>query len=84
VFMAGLGLTVLAGWAIHVPALPQFLVRLPPMTCNSAACLLLCGLALLIIVLRGPHWLVILCAGTTRRVKTRLAAGERGDGGPQA
>jgi hypothetical protein len=33
------------------------------MTSNSAACFLLCGLALLIIVLRGPHWLVILCAG---------------------
>jgi PAS domain S-box-containing protein len=63
VFMVALGLTVLAGWFAHIPALIQFVPQLPPMTRNAAACSLLCGLALLIVVLRGPRWLTVVCAG---------------------
>ena len=64
VFLVALGLTVLAGWFSHTPALIQVLPQLPPMTRNTAACFLLCGLALLIVALKGPRWLVVACAGT--------------------
>ena len=64
VFVVALGLTVLAGWFSQTPALIQVLPRLPPMTRNAAACYLLCGLALLIAALKGPRWLVVVCAGT--------------------
>jgi PAS domain S-box-containing protein len=63
VFMVALGLTVLAGWFSHIPALIQFGSQLPPMTRNAAACSVLCGLALLMVVLRGPRWLTVVCAG---------------------
>ena len=45
-FIAGLGLTVLAGWVAQAPAMIQLLIRLPPMPRNAAACFVLCGLAL--------------------------------------
>ncbi len=63
VFTVALGLTVLAGWFAHAPALVQFLPQLPAMTRNAAACFLLCGIALLTEALRGPRWLVVVCAG---------------------
>ena len=63
VFMVTLGLTVLVGWFSHTRALIQFGPQLPPMTRNAAACSLLCGLALLTVVLRGPRWLTVVCAG---------------------
>jgi PAS domain S-box-containing protein len=63
VFMVALGLTVLAGWFSHIPALIQFGSQLPPMTRNAAACSVLCGLALLMVVLRAPRWLTVVCAG---------------------
>lgn len=63
VFMVALGLTVLVGWFSHTPALIQFVPQLPPMTRNAAACSLLCGLALLMVVFRCPRWLTVVCAG---------------------
>jgi two-component system sensor histidine kinase/response regulator len=58
-----LGLTVLAGWIFHIPALVQLLPQLPPMARNAAACFLLCGLALLMAALGSPRWPVVVCAG---------------------
>ena len=63
VFMAALGVIVLAGWFSHIPALVRFGTQLPPMTHNAAACSILCGLALLIMALRGPRWLTAVSAG---------------------
>src|ERR1700730_16798036 len=63
VFIVALGLTVLAGWFLHIPALVQLLPHLAPMTRNAAACFLLCGLALLMAALGSPRWLVVVCAG---------------------
>ncbi len=63
VFNVALGLTVLVGWFSHTPALVQLLPQLPPMTRNAAACFVLCGLALLMVALRSPRWLVVVCAG---------------------
>ena len=68
VFIVVLGLTVLAGWFLHFPALIQFRPYLLPMTRNAAACFLLCGLALLTVALRGPRWLVVACAGAASAV----------------
>jgi two-component system, sensor histidine kinase and response regulator len=62
-FIVALGLTVLAGWFLHAPALIQLLPHLPPMTRNAAACFLLCGLALLMVALGSPRWLVVACSG---------------------
>ncbi len=62
VFIVALGLSVLAGWFTHSYALVQLMPHLPPMTRNAAACFLLCGLALLMVVLRGPRWLTVVCA----------------------
>src|SRR5829696_7196790 len=67
-FMIAVGLTVLVGWFSHTPALIQFGLQLPPMTRNAAACSLLCGLASLIVVLRGPRWLAVVCAGIVSTV----------------
>jgi PAS domain S-box-containing protein len=75
VLMLALGLTVLAGWFSHVPALIQFGPQLPPMTRNAAACSVLCGLALLMVVLRGPRWLTVVCAGIVSAVSI-LTIGE--------
>jgi uncharacterized membrane protein YciS (DUF1049 family) len=63
VFVVALGLTVLAGWISHTPALVQLLPHLPPMTRNAAVCFLLCGLALLMVALGSPRWPVVVCAG---------------------
>jgi len=63
VFMVALGLTVLAGWFSHTYALVQLKPHLPPMTRNAAACFLLCGVALMMVVLRGSRWLAVVCAG---------------------
>ena len=63
VLVMALGATVLAGWFSYSPALIQVLPQLPPMTRNTAACFLLCGLALLMLALRGPRWLVVMFAG---------------------
>jgi PAS domain S-box-containing protein len=63
VFIFTLGLAVLAGWFSHTTSLIQFKAQLPPMTRNAAACFLLSGLALMTIVLRGPRWLAVVCAG---------------------
>ena len=62
-FIAALGLIVMVGWLSHTPALIQFGSQLPPMTRNAAASSLLCGLALLMVVLGGPRWLAVSCAG---------------------
>lgn len=62
-FMVALGVIVLTGWFSHTPALIQFGFQLPPMTRNAAACSLLCGLALLMVVLKGPRWVTVTCAG---------------------
>ena len=62
-FMVALGGTVLVGWFSHTPALIQFGFQVPPMTRNAAACSLLCGVALLMVVLKGPRWLTVVCAG---------------------
>jgi signal transduction histidine kinase/DNA-binding response OmpR family regulator len=62
IFVIALGLTVLAGWFSHTPALFQILPQLPPMTRNTAACFALCGLALLLVTLGRGHWLVAACA----------------------
>jgi signal transduction histidine kinase/CheY-like chemotaxis protein len=64
VFNMALGLTVLAGWLFMVPRLVQVLPHLPPMTRNAAACLQLCGLAMLLVTLESRRWLVVACAGT--------------------
>ncbi len=74
-FMGALGLTVLVGWFSHPPALIQFGPQLPPMTRNAAACSLLGGLALLTVVLRGPRWLTVVCAGIISAI-TILTIGE--------
>ena len=63
VFIAALGLMVLLGWFFHIPSLIQLRPGLPPMTRNAAACFSLCGLALLTIVLKGPKWIAVSCAG---------------------
>jgi PAS domain S-box-containing protein len=63
VFIVALGATVLVGWLSHTTWLIQFKPHLPPMTRNAAACFVLCGLALLMIVRGGPRWLVVVCAG---------------------
>lgn len=63
VLMVALGLAVLIGWLSHTVALVQLSPQLPPMTRNAAACFLLSGLALLIVALRGPRWLVVASAG---------------------
>jgi PAS domain S-box-containing protein len=63
VLIAALGLIVLIGWFSHNPLLIQLRPDLPPMTRNAAACFLLCGLALLTIVLKGPKWIAVACAG---------------------
>jgi PAS domain S-box-containing protein len=63
VFIAALGLMVLVGWFSHNTSLIQLRPELPPMTRNAAVCFLLCGLALITIVLKGPKWLVLTCAG---------------------
>lgn len=74
-FMGALGLTVLVGWFSHTPALIQFGPQLPPMTRNAAACSLLGGLALLTVVLSGPRWLTVVCAGIVSAI-TILTIGE--------
>jgi PAS domain S-box-containing protein len=61
--IVALGATVLVGWFSHTTALIQFKPHLPPMTRNAAACFVLCGLALLMVVRKGPRWLVVVCAG---------------------
>lgn len=61
-FMVALGGTVLAGWFSNTPALIQFGFQVPPMTRNAAACSLLCGVGLMIVVLKGPRWLTVVCA----------------------
>src|SRR6185295_2557932 len=58
-----LGVVVLAGWFFHLPALIQIRPHLLPMPRNAAAGFVLCGLALLSIAIRGPRWLVLVCAG---------------------
>jgi PAS domain S-box-containing protein len=63
VFILALGLSVLAGWFFHVPALFQLRPEWPPVTRNAAACFVLCGLALLIVVDRKPNWMAVACAG---------------------
>ena len=63
VLLGALGLTVLAGWYAHAPALIQLLPALPPMTRNAAASFLLCGVAMLTLALEGPRWLVVVSAG---------------------
>jgi signal transduction histidine kinase/DNA-binding response OmpR family regulator len=68
VFIVALGLTVLAGWFSHTPALIQLLPHLPPMTRNTAACFVLCGLTLLMVALGSRRWLVVVCAGMVSAV----------------
>ena len=64
VFAVALGVTVLAGWFFHVPTLVQILPQLLPMPRNTAAGFAVCGLALLLIVVGGPRWVVVVCAGS--------------------
>src|SRR5262245_58601943 len=63
VFAVALGVVVLAGWFLHIPTLVQIRPHLLPMTRNAAAGFALCGVALLTIVVGGPRWLVVACAG---------------------
>ena len=67
-FIVALGLTVLAGWFSHTPALVQLLPDLRPMTRNTAACFLLCGLALLMVARGSRRWPVVVCAGLVSAV----------------
>ena len=62
-FILALGTTVLIGWFTHNLVMVQLLAQLPPMTRNAAACFLLCGLALLVVVRGGPRWLAGGSAG---------------------
>lgn len=62
-FIIALGLTVLAGWFSDSPVLVRVLPELPPVRPNAAACLVLCGLALLGVARAGPRWLSVTCAG---------------------
>jgi len=62
--LIALGLTVLIGWVTRTYELVQILPHLPYMVKNTAACFLVCGLALLTLVLRGPRWLVTIFAGS--------------------
>ena len=64
VFTVALGLTVLAGWLSHTPALVQLLPHLPPMTRNAAACFVLSGIALVMAARGSARGLVVACAGT--------------------
>jgi CheY-like chemotaxis protein len=61
--LVALGLTVLIGWVSHTFALIQLHPQLAPMTRNTGACFLLCGLALLLVTLNSPRWPVVACAG---------------------
>ena len=63
VFSVALGVTVLAGWLSHTPALVQFLPHLPPMTRNAAACFVLSGLALFMAARGRARGMVVACAG---------------------
>ena len=54
---------MLIGWFTHNLVMVQLLAQLPPMTRNAAACFLLCGLALLIVIRGRPRWLAIGLAG---------------------
>src|SRR2546422_1922480 len=67
-FILALGLTVVVGWFAHIPALVQLLPGLRPMTRNTAACFVLCGLALFIAALRSRRWPVVVCAGLVSTV----------------
>ena len=62
-FAVALGVLVLAGWIFHVPTLIQIRPHLLPMPRNTAAGFALCGVGLLSIVVGGPRWLVVVCAG---------------------
>jgi signal transduction histidine kinase len=62
--LIALGLTVLIGWVTRTYELVQILPHLPYMVKNTAACFLVCGLALLTLVLRGPRWAVTIFAGS--------------------
>ena len=68
VFILALGLTALAGWFFHVPVLLQLQPGWPPVTRNAAACFVLSGVALLIVSLRKPSWLVLACVGSVGAV----------------
>ena len=61
--MIALGATVEFGWITKQYQLVQLLPHLPYMVKNTAACFLLCGVALLTLVLKGPRWLIIVSAG---------------------
>jgi signal transduction histidine kinase/DNA-binding response OmpR family regulator len=63
VLAIALGVAVLAGWFFHIPTLVQVRPHLLPMPRNAAAGFVLCGLALLSIVVGGPRWLVVVCVG---------------------
>jgi PAS domain S-box-containing protein len=67
-FIVALGLTVLAGWFSHTLGLVQLLPHLRPMTRNTAACFLLCGLALLMVARGSRRWPVVVCAGLVSAV----------------
>lgn len=57
-----LGSIVTIGWIFRFERLIQVLPGMLPMTRNTAACFLLSGVALLVITLNGPRWLVAACA----------------------
>jgi signal transduction histidine kinase/CheY-like chemotaxis protein len=63
-FVIALGLAVLAGWLFHAPTQVQNLPEFPAMTRIAAACFVLCGLALLMVTLGSPRWLILASAGT--------------------
>jgi two-component system, sensor histidine kinase and response regulator len=62
-----LGLVVLLGWAVHSPALIQIGPDLAPMQRNTAAGFVLCGMAILGIVLSRPR-VIFICSLVTATV----------------
>jgi signal transduction histidine kinase len=70
VFAIILGASVLIGWVTQTLVLVQVLPNLPFMVKNTAASFLLSGVALLVLVLKGPRWIVVLAAGLVCVVNT--------------
>jgi PAS domain S-box-containing protein len=60
--LIALGSIVTLGWIARIEILIQVLPGMLPMTRNTAACFLLSGVALLVLALNGPRWMVAAAA----------------------